>query len=86
MSQYLDFEKEQKGYKLLSKNKETLKSNIGKKVCYVTRVDPHRGYMTVGYGVICCVRYSQLYLDDYQTQVDIRDIKEMGIKIEEETT
>ena len=36
----------------------------------------------VRFGTIHSVRYSRLFLNDMNKEVDIRDIKEAGIKIE----
>ena len=85
MPQYLDFEnpKWQKGYKLLVnfRNKDLLRKNIGKKICYVDYVERYRGTFMVRYGIIHSVRYSTLYLNDMEKSVDIRDIKEFGIEL-----
>lgn len=81
MGKYLDFEKEEKGFKPFYPSRENIRENIGKKICYVNRVDPHRGYYTVHYGVIHSVHYSRLFLNDANEEVDIRDIKEAGIEI-----
>ncbi len=80
---YLDFENEkyEKGYKEFYPKRENIKQNIGKKICYVDRVDPNRGYFSVQYGVIHSIRYSRLFLNDMEKEVDIRDIKECGIEI-----
>lgn len=83
MSQYLDFENEEKGFKPFSVSKESVKANIGKHICYVDYVEPHRGTYFVRYGVIHSIRYSQLFLDDMSRQVDIRDIKEAGIRVDD---
>lgn len=82
MAKYLDFEKEEKGYKSLTVSKESFRNNIGKQICYVDYVEPYRGTYFVRYGVIHSVRYSTLFLNDMNKEVDIRSIKEAGIKIE----
>lgn len=85
MSKYLDFEnpKYEKGYKPFQLTTDSIKANIGKKICYVRSrsIDPHRGYYNVEYGVIHSKRYSQLYIEDGNNSVDIRDIVECGIEI-----
>jgi hypothetical protein len=85
MGKYLNFEDEkcEKGYGPFSISKDNFKANIGKTICFVDRVDKYRGYYTVKYGTIYGVRYSQLLLDEGERQVDIRDIKECGIKLED---
>lgn len=82
MGKYLDFEKEEKGYKSFYADRVSLKNNIGKKICWVNirYVDPHRGYYSVDHGIIHSVKYSTLYLNDGDQEVDIRDIAESGIK------
>lgn len=82
MAKYLDFEKEEKGYEPFQITRENIRANIGKIICYVDRVDSYRGYYSVHYGKIHSIRYSILYLDDMDKEVDIRDIKEAGIKID----
>lgn len=81
MGKLLDFEKEEKGYKPFYLSRDNINKNIGKRICYVTRVDPHRGYYKVEYGTIDRVRYNRLFLDDYNKEIDIRDVKECGIEI-----
>ena len=83
MNNLLDFENREKGYKHLYPSRENFKNNIGKTICYVDRVDKHRGTYFVRYGKIHSIRYSILFLDDMNREVDIRDIKACGIKIEE---
>lgn len=83
MSKLLDFENEkhEKGYKHLPVSRENFRANIGKKICYVDFVEPHRGTYFVRYGTIHSVKYSTLYLDGGDRQVEIRKIKECGIEI-----
>lgn len=81
MKNLLRFNKEEKGYKDFYPSRENIKNNIGKKICYVDRVDSNRGYYNVMYGVIHSVRYSVLYLNDMEREVCIRDIKQAGIEI-----
>ena len=76
----LDFKNEEKGYKYFYPSRDNFKNNIGKKICYVDFVEPYRGTYFVRYGTIHSVRYSQLYLNDGDRVVDIRDIKECGIE------
>lgn len=82
MSGYLDFEKQEKGYIPFEVTAENVKDNIGKWICYVDFVDPYRGTYLVRYGRLHSMRYKQLYLNEGDRQVDVRDIKEAGIKIE----
>lgn len=81
MKGLLDFEKEERGYKPFQVTKDNVKANIGKKICYVDYVEPNRGTYFVRYGIIHSVRYSRLFLNDMDTEVDIRNIKEAGIEI-----
>jgi hypothetical protein len=82
MGKYLDFEKYEKGYKPFILDRENVKANIGKRICYIDYVEPYRGTYFVRYGTIHSIRYSRLFLDDMNKEVDIRDIKEAGIEIE----
>ena len=79
----LDFESEkhEKGYEKFCPTKANLKENIGRRICYVDYVEPNRGTYFVRYGVIHSIRYSVLFLDDMNREVDIRNIKECGIQI-----
>lgn len=77
----LDFENQEKGYEKFIVNKENVRANIGKWICYVDYIEPYRDSYFVRYGQIHSIRYSKLYLDDMNKEVDIRDIKEAGIKI-----
>ena len=83
MGKYLDFEKDEKEYKPFVVNKENVRANIGKRICYVDFVEPYRGTYIVRYGIIHSIRYSRLFLDDMSKEVDVRDIKEAGIQIED---
>ncbi len=80
MGKFLDFENEEKGYKPFNVTKDNIKANIGKKMCYVDYVEPHRWTYFVRYGVIHSMRYSRIFLNDMDKEVDIRDIREAGIK------
>lgn len=82
MEKLLNFEKEEKGYERFQLSRENIKANIGKVICYVDYVEPYRGTYFVRYGKIHSIRYSRLYLDEGERSVDIRDIKEAGIKID----
>ncbi len=79
---YLDFENEEKGYEKFYLNRESIRKNIGKQICFVDKrnICPHRGYYNVDYGILHSVRYSKLLLDDGDREVDIRDVVECGIK------
>jgi len=83
VSKYLNFDKEEKGYKKFYPSRENIRANIGKTICYVDYVEPYRGSYFVRYGVIHSVRYSRLFLDGMNREVDIRFILECGIKIDE---
>lgn len=82
MGKFLDFEKDEKGYKSFVVNKENVRANIGKRICYVNYVEPYRGTYIVRYGTIHSIKYSRLFLDDMNREVDVRDIKEAGIEIQ----
>ena len=81
MSNLLDFDKQEKGYKPFKVNKDNVRSNVGKRICYVDYVEPNRGTYFVRYGVLHSIRYSRLFLDDMNKEIDIRNIKEAGIEI-----
>ena len=82
MGKYLDFETHEKGYKPFTINKETVKANKGRKVCWVNKryIDPYRGYYSVEHGVLDSAHYSTLILDNGNNNVDMRDIVEAGIE------
>lgn len=83
---YLNFEddKYEKGYEPFNLTPENIKNNIGKSIVYVTTrdVDSKRGFVSPKYGIIHSKRYSTLYLNDMDREVDIRSVLECGIKIE----
>lgn len=79
MKNLLDFTNEEKGFESFTVNKENVKHNIGKRICYVDHIDS-RGQYYVRYGTLHSTRYSTLYLDDMNREVDIRNIKEAGIE------
>lgn len=81
---FLDFDNEEKGYKKFHLNTQSIKENIGKKICFVLSrdYDNHRGYYNVRYGTIISKRYSQLFIDDEHNSIDIRDVLECGIEID----
>lgn len=81
MGKYLNFEKEEKGYKPFEVTRQNIKKNIGKRICYVDYVEPNRGSYFVRYGVIESIRYSYLYFSNGSSEVDIRNIKEAGIEL-----
>lgn len=82
MGKYLDFEKEEKGYEPFTLTRENLKKNIGKVICYVDYVEPNRGTYFVRYGRIHSINRNKLFLNDMDRVIDIRNIKEAGIKID----
>ena len=82
MAKLLNFEKEERGYKELPVSTANFKANIGKQICYVDYVEPYRGTYFVRYGVIHSLRYSRVFLDGPDKEVDIRNIKEAGVKID----
>lgn len=81
MTGLLDFENQQKGYKKFSVTRDNIKENIGKRICYVDYIEPHRGTYFVRYAKIHSIRYSRLFLNDMDKEVDIRNILEAGIEI-----
>lgn len=84
MGKLLDFENDEKGFKPFKITRENIRNNIGKQICYVDYVDPYRGTYFVRYGIIHSIRYSRLFMDDMNKEVDIRFIKEAGIKIDDD--
>ncbi len=84
MEKYLDFEdeKHEKGYKPLPIGADSFRANIGRPICYVDYVEPYRGTYFVRYGIIHAVKRNIVMLDDGDRVVEIRKIKECGIKIE----
>jgi hypothetical protein len=81
MKNLLDFENKEKGYKPFKLNKDNVKANIGKKICYVDFIEPYRGTYFVRYGTIHSIRYNRLFLNDMEKEIDIRDVLEAGIEI-----
>jgi hypothetical protein len=81
MSKLLDFDKEEKGFfKVYPSNRE-LKRYVGRDICYVDYVEPYRGTYFVRHGTIVKIKYNTIYLsEDGSRTVDIRDIKEIGVK------
>jgi hypothetical protein len=67
MAYLLDFENEkhEKGYEKFYPSRENIRKNIGKKICFVTYVDPHRGYFTVitfcGFVSVCPLHNASSY-------------------------
>lgn len=82
MGQYLDFENKEKGFEPFQLTEKNIIANIGKVICYVNRVDL-RGQYFVRHARIHGKRYSGLIISTDFDTIDIRDIKECGIKIEE---
>lgn len=82
---YLDFdnEKYEKGFKPFDLTGKNIRSNVGKRICYVLSgdVDKHRGYFRVRYSIIHSKHYSQLILDEGNDSIDIRNVLECGIEI-----
>lgn len=78
----LNFEKEEKGFERWYANisPKEIRKLIGRKICYVTYVDPHRGYYTVHIGIIEDCHHS-LIIFEGGNNVNKRDIKEAGIEI-----
>jgi hypothetical protein len=88
MDGYLEYNGREKGYKTFSVSKESILANIGKRIVYVTNrdVDLNRGYVFPRYGIICGIRYSTVYLNDYGLDFDKRDLLECGIEIDKTET
>ena len=82
MGHLLDFEKQEKGYKSFEVSRKNFLDNIGKQICYVDYVEPYRGTYFVRYGVIHGVKRNHLLLSDGDNEVEIRKIKDCGIKID----
>lgn len=83
MEKLIDFENEYTGYKRFHVNRENIKANLGKRIVYVDRID-NRGQYFIRGGTIHSIRYSCLYLDDMNREVDIRSIREAGIELTED--
>jgi len=82
----LEFDGKEKGFKAFNPTKPNIKANIGKRICYVDFVEKYRGTYFVRYGTIFALRYNRLFLDSYEREVDLRDIKACGIEIEQPET
>ena len=82
MEGFLDFKKNEKGFKPFQLTAENIKKNKGKRICYVLSRDwdRNRGYYKVRYGVIDSKYYSTLILDGGNDNLDIRDVLECGIE------
>jgi len=83
MKGLLNFEKDEKGYRPFVVTRDNVKANIGKMICYVNYIEPNIGTYFVRYGTIHSIRYSRLFLDNMDKEVDIRSIREAGIKIDD---
>jgi len=83
---YLNFDKQEKGYKPFSLTKENVKANVGKYIVYLRKcdVDENRGYAYPRFAKLHDMKYSQVILDEGFDSIDKRDVIECGIKIEEE--
>ncbi|MDD5589042.1 MAG: hypothetical protein PHP92_03210 [Candidatus Nanoarchaeia archaeon] len=79
---YLNFDNQEKGYREFSITKDNVIKNKGKNIVYLrgSDVDKYRGYVFPQYGILYDMRYSILFLNDGNTEVDVRDIIECGIK------
>jgi hypothetical protein len=79
---YLNFENQEKGYKEFQLTRENVLANIGKTIVYLRKgdVDKYRGYAFPKYGILISMKYSTIYLENFET-IDKRDIIECGIKI-----
>lgn len=80
MQKLLDFEGEEKGYTKIYPSAENFKKHIGDHICYVDFVEPYRGTYFVRYGIISAVKRGILYLNDYERQLSISEIKECGVR------
>lgn len=82
---YLNFDKQEKGYERVYTSAEFFKSNIGKRIVYITsrEVDSNRGYAFPKYGIISKVIRNRVIIGDGSDDVRMWDIIECGIKIEE---
>ena len=80
---YLDYDNQEKGYEKFELTRENIRKNIGRQICFVDKrtVDKYRGYYSVEYGILYEIKYSRLFLDDGNREVDIRDVVACGIKI-----
>ena len=83
MKSLLDFENDEKGYFDVYPSRDELKKYIGRDICYVDFVEPYRGTYFVRHGNIFKISYNTIYLsEDLSRAVDIRDIKQIGVKEE----
>lgn len=78
----LDFENQEKGFERFYVNRINVLKNVGKRICYVDYVEPYRGTYFVRHGVIHGIKHSRLLLNNGDSEVDVRDIKEAGIEID----
>ena len=76
----LDFENDEKGFEPFVLTADSVKKNIGKLICYVDFVEPNRGTYFVRRGRISGKHYSKLMLDNNEREVDVRDLKAIGIE------
>lgn len=78
----IDFEKEFPQFERIQLTREEVKKNVGKYLIFVDRIDPNRGHYRIEGGTIDGMRYNRIFLNDYGKEVDLRDIKDAGIKKE----
>jgi hypothetical protein len=81
---WLNFDKQEKGYREFLLTKENVKANRGKQIVYLRKfdIDENRGYAYPRYAKLHDMKYSQVLLDEGFDSIDKRDVVECGIKIE----
>lgn len=80
MNNVIDFENEFKNYERIYPSAQNFKNNIGKQIIWVDRIDPYRGYFSIKTAIIHGMHYKRLLIDDGYDSIDIRDIKDCGVK------
>lgn len=80
---WLNFEKEEKGYKPFTLTTQSIRENVGKKICYLRKRDivSSRGICFTRFATLHSKKYSQIFINNGHDSIDIRDVVECGIEI-----
>lgn len=80
---YFDYENQEKGYKPFQLDKKSIEENIGKRIVYVTNrdVDTNRGYVFPQYGRLYAKKRNEVWLNEGEKSINVRDVLECGIEI-----
>ena len=82
VTDFFDLKEDYKNYEPFTITKKNVVANKGKHVFYVLSryYDRQRGYFSIDSGVLCDMKYSTIYLDDYGAEFNRTDIVAIIIK------